>query len=287
MNMLDLYTYHLRDCGLSGDEARRVAQCRAAKPTRVGTIRAEKTEGESSEATLDLYDSIGFDFWTGEGMTPKRLAEQLDALKPFDRLTVRVNSPGGDVFDGMTIYNILRRQEATVAVEIEGLAASAASFIIQAASPGEIAVNEASMLMIHRAWGVGMGNFQDMLDLAGVLEKLDGQIAGIYSARSKRKVDTWLGLMDSETWFTGAEAVDAKLADKVIPAKRAAALADPSALNAYRNVPAGLADRLKALADDERREQEEAAVRERERAEREQEAVRVRLRCVELEAEVA
>lgn len=207
---------------------------RNQKPRKTGTIRAQKTS--ESEAELLLYDVIGFDFWTGGGMTPKRLIDELDAMKPFDKITVRINSPGGDVFDGVTIYNILRRQEATIAVEIEGMAASAASFIAQVADAGELRISEAAMLMIHRAWGVAMGNTNDMVEMAGLLEKIDGQLADIYSARSKRKRDTMLKLMDDETWFTGQEAVDAKLADATVTVKRAAAYFDCSLFN-YRNAP--------------------------------------------------
>lgn len=236
MNALTDYRALLVEGGLPETAADFITAKRADKRNRApaGSIRAEKTEDGNAE--LLIYDTIGFDFWTGGGVTPKGLIEQLESLKPFDRLTVRMNSPGGDVFDGMAIFNILRRQEAKVSVEIEGWAASAASFIAQAADAGELRISEAGMMMVHRAWGVSVGNTNDMLEMADVLDKLDGQIALIYANRSKRKTDTWLGIMNSETWFTGAEAVDAKLADATIAAKRVAAF-DVSGFG-YRNSPA-------------------------------------------------
>jgi len=235
MNTLAEYKSFLVESGLEESQADRVVKIRADKhsPKQVGQIRMEKKE---DEAEILLYDVIGFDFWTGEGMTPKKLVEQLEAMQPFSRIMLRVNSPGGDVFDGMTIYNILRRQEAKISVEVEGLAASAASYVTQVADPGELRISEAGMFMVHRAWGITMGNTNDMLEMAGLLEKLDNQIAGIYSSRSKRKVDTWLNLMDEETWLTGQEAVDAKLADETITTKRAAACFDLSQFG-YRRAP--------------------------------------------------
>jgi len=267
MNSIADYKAHLTQMGFNDTEADQITRARAlhAKRERPGTIRVEKVNGEGE---ILLYDSIGFDFWTGGGTTPKVFAEQLLALGDIDRLTLRVNSPGGDVFDGFTILNILRRQQATIAVEVEGLAASAASFIIQAASPGELRVNEASTTMIHRAWGGVMGNAQDMVDMASVLEKLDGQIADIYAKRSKRKAEKWLAAMGAETWYTGQEAVDARLADSVVTAKKVAAMGDPAMLAGYRNVPELVACRC---GKPEPKDNSEA------------EAIKVRLRILELE----
>lgn len=250
----DEYLDELVASGLDAQQADAVVRARKDKrnTTKSGAIRMEKKD---NEAELLLYDVIGFDFWTGGGITPKKLVDELEAMKPFDKLTIRVNSPGGDVFDGMTIFNILRRQEAKVCVEIEGLAASAASFIVQVADAGELRISEAGMMMCHRAWGICMGNTNDMLELASVLDKLDGQIADIYAGRTKRKADTWLKIMDDETWFTGQEAVEAKLADETITTKRAAALYDPSVVNQFRNAPKDLAARLAEIAKDDKPEQ--------------------------------
>jgi ATP-dependent Clp protease protease subunit len=214
--------------GLTAQEAEIIAKCRCAEPSDTAKkITAKKADDGTAEVLI--YDYIGFDFWTGGGFTPQVLTDQLEAMKPFDKLTVRINSPGGNVFDGMAIFNILRRQEAKVSVEVEGIAASAASYIAQVADEGQLYISEAAQMMIHNAAGffAAEGNADaldaaeaDFTGLRGLLRKIDGQIAAIYSARSGRKVNTWLDLMKAETYFTGQEAVDAKLADKTITTKR-------------------------------------------------------------------
>lgn len=271
MNPVTEYRQSLVDAGFSADEADRIVRWRAVnREQKSGRIVAQ-ADG-NGEGELLIYEAIGFDPWEGGGFTPKNLVEQLAALGPISRLTVRINSGGGSVFDGFTILNILRRQEAKISVEIEGLAASAASFIAQAASPGELRISDAGMMMIHDAQAAVMGSAKDMIDMASTLEKLDGQIADIYAARSGRRSATWRDLMDKESWFTGAEAVDAKLADKVIKTKRAAACIDPAIVATFRNAPADwLAKQEAAKAEAEQREREEAA------------EVEVRLRLLELE----
>jgi ATP-dependent Clp protease protease subunit len=270
MNVFSQYHDYLKDCGFSATEAERIIRVKSdrASKHKPGPIQMKKLDDGNAE--LLLYDVIGFDFWTGGGTTPKGLVDELEAMKPFNNITLRINSPGGDVFDGMTIFNILRRQECKVSVEVEGLAASAASFIAQVADPGELRISEAGMFMVHRAWGGCVGNTNDMLEFAGLLDKLDGQIAGIYASRSKRKVDTWLKLMDEETWLTGSEAVDAKLADATVTTQRAAAF-DLRAFN-YRNAPEPTEDE-EETADIPDTEVEDKAA-----------AVATRLRILELEA---
>ena len=193
-------------------------------------------------AELLVYDVIGQDFWSGGGITAKAFAEQLAALdlRAGDTLTLKVNSPGGDVFEGYAIYNQLLAYPATKVVKVEGLAASAASYIIQAADTIEVA--EASFVMIHDAWGMTVGNADDHITVAAELEKFDGVIAGIYAKRSGRPVEEFAALMSAETWFTGQEAIDAKLADRLIPSAAMTADApsarfDERALARFRKAP--------------------------------------------------
>ncbi len=195
---------------------------------------------------LLIYDVIGEDFF-GEGVSAKGVIAELKdfALGPEDELIVRVNSPGGSVFDALAIYNALLAYPANVVARVEGVAASAASLILQAANVIEVA--EASFLMIHRAHALAMGSAVDMLELAATLEKHDEVIAGIYARRSGRPESEWLDLMDAETWFTGAEAIEAKLADSLtdvtVPTASEARPQNSARLNLlgrYRNVPAAL-----------------------------------------------
>lgn len=201
-----------------------------------------QTEGEKKTADVYIYDVIGMDFWSGGGVTAKGFADRLDELGPLDEITVRINSPGGDVFDGAAIYNALVRNEARVVVEIDGLAASAASYIAMAGD--EIRIAENGTMMIHQAQGGCMGDCEDMRKTADILEKLDGTIADIYSKRTNRRPETWAKLMAEETWFNAEEAVKHRLADSITPNKKAmAANFAPEVLNKISKRP----DRIAAL----------------------------------------
>lgn len=206
----------------------RIASGKARQP---GTIKVQASDdGETAE--ILIYDVIGFDIWTGEGVTAKQFAEQVKDLGNVSQINVRINSPGGDVFDGMAIYNILVRHPAKIIVDVDGIAASIASVIAMAGD--EIRMPENSTMMIHDAWGIVIGNDQDMRDMADILSKLDGQIAGIYARRSKLSDEEARKFMDAETWFTGSEAVAAGLADELTEPVKAAAQFD---LSQFRNAP--------------------------------------------------
>jgi ATP-dependent protease ClpP protease subunit len=140
---------------------------------------------------------------------------------------VDINSPGGLAFDGVSIYNALVGHDGPVNVDVTGIAASAATIIAMAGDKIRIAAN--ASFMIHRAMGIGVGNMKVMLDLAGFLEKIDGQIADTYAARTGRKRETMLKLMDGAidgTTFNGQEAVDAGFCDEVIPLKKKSSARD-------------------------------------------------------------
>lgn len=158
-------------------------------------------------AEILLYDEVGF--W---GITAKDFVLGL-AQAGDGPLTVRINSPGGDVFDGLAIYNALRARSAPVNILVDGLAASAASFIAMAGST--VSMAEASMMMIHNAWGICIGDRNDMLDMSAMMEKIDGQLAGIYATKSGKQAAEIGAMMDAETWFTSSEAKDAGLCDTI------------------------------------------------------------------------
>ncbi len=201
------------ECGFSPQHATMIADYKlsgqqANKPSPI-VVNADK-EGP---AELLIYETIGFDWMTGGGVTAVAFNESMNELDPDREINVRINSPGGDVFDAFAIFNRLKRHPGNVVVDIDGLAASAASFIAMAGNTIQMA--KTSQMMIHDAWGVAMGNSADMTSMAGLLEKLDSQIADVYASRSRRKASTFRALMDDETWFTAEEAVAAKLADSV------------------------------------------------------------------------
>jgi ATP-dependent protease ClpP protease subunit len=162
---------------------------------------------------LYIYDEIGF--W---GTDASSLVDQLKEIDS-DKLDLHLNSPGGEVFDGIAIYNALKSHKAEVTVYVDGLAASAASFIAQAGDKVVMARN--AQMMIHDGIALAYGNEKDMLDTAAVLSKISNNIADIYAyAASKRGFDTTLdefrALMREEVWYTGKEAVDAGLSDEVL-----------------------------------------------------------------------
>lgn len=162
--------------------------------------------------TISIYDVIGEDMWTGGGFTAKRMAAALRSIGSND-VTVKINSPGGDMFEGIAIYNLLREHPAKVSVNVMGWAASAASIIAMAGD--EIGMGLGTFMMVHNAWGVVIGNRHDMTDAAKLFEGFDGAIADIYEARTGLKRDDIVGLMDAETFMGPTEAVAKGFADKV------------------------------------------------------------------------
>jgi ATP-dependent protease ClpP protease subunit len=165
------------------------------------------------ERSISIYDAIGYDPWTGEGVTAKRVAAALRSLGKGP-VTVNINSPGGDMFEGLAIYNLLREHEGEVNVKVLGLAASAGSVIAMAGDTVQIA--RAGFLMIHNAWVVAMGNRNDMRELAAWLEPFDAAMADIYSTRTGLESKAVAKLMDSESWIGGAAAVEQGFADELL-----------------------------------------------------------------------
>ena len=176
-------------------------------------LRAAATE---SDSTISILDSIGYDPWTGDGVTAKRIAGALRSIGAEKDVTVNINSPGGDMFEGLAIYNLLREHKGAVTVKVLGLAASAASVVAMAGD--EVLIARAGFLMIHDCWGVCIGNRLDMLDMAAMLEPFDAAMADIYSARSGIDGKKIQKMMDAESWIGGSAAVDQGFADGLLPA---------------------------------------------------------------------
>lgn len=164
----------------------------------------------SAPSVVSIYDEIGM-----LGTSASSFTDELRALK--GDIELHLNSPGGDVFDGIAIFNTLRAaaQKATVRVIVDGIAASAASFIAQAASPGCLEMAPHSQMMIHDGFGMAIGNAADMREMADLLDKASDNIAGIYAARTGKPADHWRQKMRTETWLSDAEAVAEGLADRV------------------------------------------------------------------------
>ncbi|SMH29607.1 head maturation protease, ClpP-related [Azospirillum agricola] len=190
--------------------------------------------------TISIMDVIGVDWWTGEGVTAKRISGALRAIgaKP---VTVSVNSPGGDMFEGLAIYNLLREHPAEVTVKVMGLAASAASIIAMAGDRIEVGLG--SFLMIHNAWGSVVGNRHDWRAAADTFEQYDAAMADIYAARTGQTVKAVAQLMDAETFMRASEAVDKGFADATFndPAPSSDGATARAELSARRRLDALLA----------------------------------------------
>lgn len=164
---------------------------------------------------ITMFDMVGEDYWSGGGVTAKKVSQQLRAIgdRPVE---VHINSPGGDMFEGLAIYNVLREHPQPVTVKVMGMAASAASVIAMAGDTVE--VGAAAFLMIHNAWVVAIGNRNDLRETADWLEPFDAAMVGLYAARSGQDAKQIAKWMDAETYMSGAMAVERGFADALLPA---------------------------------------------------------------------
>ena len=170
---------------------------------------------ENDANTIHILDDIGYDFWTGGGVTAKTVKEALNEIgkKP---VTVIINSPGGDLFEGIAIYNLLRMHPAEVTIRVIGLAASAASVIAMAGDRVEIGTG--SFFMVHNAWVCACGNSNDLRAVAEYLEPFDAAIRDVYAARTSLDDAELSDLMDKESWLDAKSSIEKGFADAEISA---------------------------------------------------------------------
>lgn len=172
---------------------------------------AEGDDPSIDTAEVWIYDEIGWDVESGP------FARDLAAITA-KQIRVRMNTPGGSVFDGLAIYNALLSHPAHVTVQVDGLAASAGSFIAQAGDT--VIMGRNAQMMIHDAAGLCVGNATDMQAMADLLDRVSDNIAAVYTDRAGGTVEQWRDRMRDETWFSAAEAVKAGLADEMAPAPK-------------------------------------------------------------------
>lgn len=173
-----------------------------------------KSAADDSDNTISILDPIGED-WFGDGVTAKRISAALRNIGKKD-VVVSINSPGGDYFEGLAIYNLLREHPAKVTVKIVGIAASAASVIAMAAD--EVQIARAGFIMIHNTWVVAVGDRHALRDVADWLEPFDVTATDIYAARTGLDENEIGRMLDRETWIGGAEAVEKGFADSLLSA---------------------------------------------------------------------
>jgi len=197
-------------------------------------IRARGTGAE-----VAIYDEIG-----AYGVSAKGFLAELGALPEGTPVDLRLNSPGGSVFDAVAIHNALKRHEGPVTVWIDGIAASAASYIAMAGD--EIVMPENAFLMIHDPAGLVMGTAEDMRAMAEALDKVKGSLVSGYAAKSGQTPEEVSALMAAETWFDASDAVAQGFADRLIEPVRIAARFD---IGRFRNAPPVLVEPVEADPD--------------------------------------
>lgn len=195
-----------------------------------------RSEVNDDVATIYVYDVI--DSWFGVGADD--MARTLAAITA-PNIYLRINSPGGDVFEARAMMAQLVGHSATVTAKIDGLAASAASFLAMAASSIEIA--DGGFYMIHKGWTWMMGNADDCRDTAALLDKIDASIVDTYATKTSKSAEEIAALMKAETWFSAQEAVDAGFCDTILPTT-AGSRANARAFNlsAFDKAPKALLD---------------------------------------------
>jgi len=196
------------------------------------------------EAEILIYDVIGWPFNDAAELV-RSLAEMKQKT-----ITVRINSPGGDVFDAVAIFNVLQSHKSKIITRIESLAASSASFIALAGK--EVQAYKNAMMMIHDPWVLAMGNQYDLREIAAILEKISGNMVDIYASESNVGKKEVKEMLKAETWMTAKEAKEKGFIDTIVDGKAVKAQFD---LSMFENTP-----------DDIRGEGREITEREKERA---------------------
>jgi ATP-dependent Clp protease protease subunit len=196
-----------------------------------------RATAKNGKGSIDLYGVIGAD-WFGDGITSKMVSDSLKAMGTVNAIDVNINSPGGDVFEGRGIYNLLKEHRAAINVNIIAEAASAASLIAMAGD--EIRMAEGSLMMIHRASGLVYGNVDECMKLVNLLKIVDGEMVKTYVARSRQSEKDVRAWLDDETWMTADEAVARGFADKADAAAKVAALNIDRRLLGFKHIPAAL-----------------------------------------------
>lgn len=198
-----------------------------------------RASGHGADRTIDILDQIGHDPWSDEGVGAAQVSAALAEMGP-GQVTVNINSPGGDFFEGVTIYSLLREHAGEVLVNIMGVAGSAASVIAMAGD--QIAISAIGFVFIHNAQAVAMGNRHVMLQAHGFLEPIDEAMAALYAHRSGKEPAELATLMDSEKFFSGQAAVDFGLADSIMASTQIVEVTSEAAhgLKALRRVEASL-----------------------------------------------
>lgn len=197
--------------------------------------RFEIKNEADNEATIYLYDVI--DNWWG--VDSEQFSRELNLLD-VDTIHLRINSPGGDVFDARAIQTALKAHKATINVHIDGLAASAATYVALAGD--NIEISDGAFFMIHKGWTLALGNADDMRNTAGLLDKIDDSIANDYQKRTGIDKGELIQMMSDETWFSAEEALEKGFVDSIFTGNDESTVENKFNLDVYDHVPESIAN---------------------------------------------
>ncbi|EPH9925721.1 head maturation protease, ClpP-related [Escherichia coli] len=186
--------------------------------------------GHQSDADIYIYDEIGF--W---GVTAKQFISDLNALGDITHINLHINSPGGDVFEGIAIFNALKTHGASITVYVDGVAASMASVIAMVGNP--VIMPENSFMMIHKPFGFTGGDAEDMRTYADLLDKVEAVLLPAYAQKTGKTTDEIAAMLADETWMSGAECLAQGFADQVTPAVKAMACIQSKRTEEFKKMP--------------------------------------------------
>lgn len=213
-------------------------------PMAMGT--ATKTNNQSwftikaaanDTAEISIYEEIG-----GWGISAQQFAKDLKALGNLKNIDLHIHSPGGSVFDGIAIYNLLNNHSATKTVYIDGLAASMASVIAMVGDT--VIMPENAMMMIHKPWGIQGGDAEDMRKYADLLDKVENTLIPAYAKKTGKSHEELAEMLAKETWLNGKECVEQGFADKLAEPVKAMATIQSERIKEYANMPKAMKEML-------------------------------------------
>lgn len=188
-------------------------------------------------ADISIYDEIG-----GWGISAQEFAKQLKQIGNVKNINLHIHSPGGSVFDGIAIYNLLKNHPANKTVYIDGLAASMASVVAMVGD--EVIMPENAMMMIHKPWGIQGGDADDMRKYADLLDKVESTLLSAYANKTGKSAEDLAAMLTEETWLNGQECVEQGFADKLAEPIKAMATINSQRLQEYSNMPKALKELL-------------------------------------------
>ncbi|EFY5549132.1 Clp protease ClpP [Shigella dysenteriae] len=186
--------------------------------------------GHQSDADIYIYDEIGF--W---GVTAKQFISDLNALGDITHINLHINSPGGDVFEGIAIFNALKTHGASITVYVDGVVASMASVIAMVGNP--VIMPENTFMMIHKPFGFTGGDAEDMRTYADLLDKVEAVLLPAYAQKTGKTTDEVAAMLADETWMSGAECLAHGFADQVTPAVKAMACIQSKRTEEFKKMP--------------------------------------------------